>query len=162
MHSPSLQPPLPAAHESETFRLYVPYTGAKPSYAKGKVSVYGFVLHDRPGLRQAVVMVDGGQGASITNAAEEIVAFIGALHCASRGLALKNARWFYRDGQGHWDEILPNDTETCAFRPVGSRTLDALLVALTRYGLPLTPAEHKALQLAMLDADKTALLKPQA
>ena len=97
------------------------------------------------------VKADGNYGASITNSAADLVAFIFRNHLKSREVEFGNVRWVYRDTDNHWDEIIPRQLschEDCSvsFRPLVERTFNGVTALLSSEGMPVSQMDGEAAQ----------------
>ena len=133
------------------FPLVVSRAGAVPRHgmADGKATARVAILHGRDG-RVLIAMTDGNYGASITNAAEELVGFLYLLHLQELGVALEDVRWIYRDSEGSWDEIIPalmhgSTVYAVKYRPLGSRTQADAWAAIAAEGVSLSDDEKALL-----------------
>jgi hypothetical protein len=133
------------------FPLVVHHAGATPRHglAQGQATAHVAILHGSEG-RVVVLMADGNYGASITNAAEELVGFLYPLHLQPLNVALEDVRWIYRDSDGNWDEISPvlmygTKVYGVKLRPLGARGLADALAALSAEGVSLSDDEKALL-----------------
>ena len=133
------------------FPLVVSQAGTAPRHglAGGKASAHVAILHGQDD-RVVIAMTDGNYGASITNAAEELVGFLYLLHLQELGIALDDVRWIYRDSEVNWDEIIPAlvhgaTVYAVKYRPLGSRTLADAWAAITAEGVSLSDDEKALL-----------------
>ncbi len=138
----------------DRFKIVVSHVGRVPIYAvTGDVFTAAvFVYHDFNTGKAVVLMVDGNHGASITNSAAEIIAFVQRLHIGRRGIRWRNVRWLYRDSSGYqWDEIVVTEWDgtnaaQVGFKPLANRTLDAALAVAEEAGFLLDAHERAHLQ----------------
>ena len=99
--------------------------------------------------RAAVLLVDmrqGNCGTSVTNAVGKFVAFVQRQEIGRRGIAWEDVRWFYRDSEGAFDEIVPLQFDglydaRVALRPCGERSLADMFEQLGESSL--MPEEHQ-------------------
>lgn len=138
---------------ADRFRLTIDHLGAPIRYTVDlkQISAHVFAHYNLTTGKAVVLMVDGNYGASITNAAAEIVPFIQRQHVGRRGIKWKDVRWIYRDTLGSWDEILVNayeggNTASIAFSPLGDRTPRAALEAVAVQGIVLDGHDRQHLQ----------------
>ena len=137
----------------------MPHVGSTPTYAvqHNQFSAAVSVYYDLNTGRGVVLMVDGDYGASVTNSADKLIPFIHRLQLGRRGIPWKNVRWFYRDSDGNWDEIVVTawdgtNEANIGFRPLGDRTLEAALAAAAESGFTLDAHERAHLQRAIKHA----------
>jgi hypothetical protein len=74
-------------------------------------------------------LVDSGQGRSITNDAEAVIADLAA---AGHDLAAK--RLLYRDTMGYWDELVVKNGQFSHFAPIHERDVSRALIKARRGG----------------------------
>lgn len=85
---------------------------------------YTHSVHD-VGEQRVVALVDAGDGLTITNAAEAVIADL-----ARRGISQPNDRVIYRDTEGRWDELCVAAGGFVGFRFLGVDSLEAALARL--------------------------------
>ena len=95
-------------------------------------SIYSVTEHD-----EFLCLIDSGQGRSITNDAEAVIAEL-----AAAGYDLGRKRVLYRDTMGYWDELVVKDGQFSHFRPIHETDLSRA-IAKARRG-PLPPAADPA------------------
>lgn len=134
----------PTAEVVALYSLVVRHAGGWPHYgpANGEASAHVAVLFQPAAKKTAVLMTQGRYGASITNAAEDLLAFIEDATLAKLGGGAGKTAWIYRDSEGAWDEMVPVDGQVLnrhllRFRPVGKRTLADALSRITAEGFNL-------------------------
>lgn len=143
----------------DRFTIVVDHVGQTPRYGADDLATAEVrVFFDHPARTAVVLMIDMAYGASVTNAAEQIVAFIQHHHLDPRGIVARNERWIYRDNMGSWDEIVVSEhsggrPSTTAFRTLGDRTLDQAIAAVVDAGLVFTSEDRRALERSQRIAD---------
>ena len=86
-----------------------------------------------------VAVVDKGEGRSVTNDAEHVIA------CLATNFDLAKCRVIYRDTGGIWDELCTRDGRFLTFRSIDERDLKAPLAkAAATPTAELTPRREKA------------------
>lgn len=129
---------------TETVALAIEHVGKPVRYAHDKRSASALVklFYDDTNRKSLVVMADGNNGASITNAADAIAGFLLRLHLSRKGYP---ARWIYADSTANWDEInvvaagdigLP----TVTFSPLGLRQKADAVAAIRGFGVQIDVA----------------------
>lgn len=116
------------------------YEGADYGRASARVAI---LRHVDTG-EMIVLMTDGQFGSSITNSAEDIVAYVVTNVLSPRGVEARQVRWIFRDSAGAWDEMLPSQggTSSIRFSPLGMRSLNDVRSALANAGLQLSDADR--------------------
>ena len=77
------------------------------------------------GAQRVVALVDAGDGLTITNAAEAVIADL-----KRRGISQANDRVIYRDTEGLWDELCVAERGFVGFRVLGAASLEAALARI--------------------------------
>lgn len=133
------------------FPMVVRHVGATPIYGTegGAASANVALLNGRDG-RVVVLMTDGGQGCSITNAAPQLIGVLYHQQLQGRGVALEDVRWIYRDSEGAWDEIIPvlvhgTSVQAVDYRVLGARQPADMWAALASEGVCLSADERARL-----------------
>lgn len=139
----------------DRFRLTVDRLGADVRYAIDlrQISAHVFAYYNLATGKAVVLMVDGSYGASLTNAADEIIPFIQREHVGRRGIKWKDVRWIYCDSTGAWDEIVVSsyeggNTASIFFAPLGDRTERAALEATAATGIILDGHDRSHIRIA--------------
>ncbi len=85
-------------------------------------------------------LVDSGQGRSITNDAEAVIAEL-----AASGHDLGRKRVLYRDTMGYWDELVVKDGQFSRFGPIHETDLSRAIAKARRGPVPLAADDAAAL-----------------
>lgn len=140
----------------DRFRLLVPHVGAPVTYAQDhrKASAHVFAHYNLNTGQSLVLIVDGNHGASVTNYAGELIAFIQREHVGRRGIKWRNTRWVYRDSSGAWDEIVVTafgggTQADVGFAPLGDRSSDAVQAAAAAIGIRFDSHDWAHIRLAI-------------
>ncbi len=128
----------------DRFLVLVDHVGSLPRYVpSGQAgTAYVSASYNLGAGTAAVIMVDGNEGASITNCAGALLPFIHRLHLGRRGVPWRNVTWVYRDSMGFWDEILMfawdgGNQAQIGFRPLGDRSAHSVLARVAEAGFVL-------------------------
>lgn len=134
---------------AELFSLLVRHAGARPFHGtfSGQATAYVALLIEPASGRVCVLMTDGGWGVSLTNAAEEITAYVIQQHLAVRGIDPDQVLWIYRDGEGHWDEMVVSCERGASVRfiPLGARRQADVKARLLVEGFTLDEVDLRCL-----------------
>jgi hypothetical protein len=112
----------------EEIALKVDYVGQRPRIANcDDVGLCVFVWRSSQDRCAAVLMIDKDNGASITNAANEIIKFVQEWRLRPHGISWERIRWVYRDTMEKWDELEVSNTAAhgvgMTVRTLGARTV---------------------------------------
>ena len=148
-----------AGYDMDRTKIVVPYIGATPHYATTEdFSAAAFIFINKETHKAAVVLVDGNHGATITNAADELIPFLQRQHIGRRGIRWSDVSYLYRDSYGAWDQIVLRSFDgsryaDIAFRTLGDRSMAAAFRTLKEWGFALDTHAKKHITNACKAAD---------
>ena len=145
--------------DMERAMIVVPYMGAAPHYATSEeFSAAAFIFYNHSARKAAVVLVDGNHGASITNAADELIPYLQRQHIGRHNIRWSDVSFIYRDSFGAWDQIILHSYAggryaDIDFRTLGDRSMAAAMRTLKEWGFALDSHAKKHISNACKAAD---------